>query len=154
MWVYLSFVLFSTWKFMFTPMAGPAAGLSFIETYVCCLIGGITSATIFYFGSSHFMQRYQAQQVKKERKAQRLGKTYKPKRKFTKSNRKIIKLKHSIGKWGVCWLVPLFFSIPLGSIITAKFYRHQKSTFSWIVFGIITNCSIITGGTYLVNAIF
>lgn len=138
---------------MFTPMAGPAAGLSFIETYVCCLIGGILSASIFYFGSSYFMRRFQVQQIKKELKAQRLGKEYKPKRKFTKGNRKIIKLKHSIGKWGVCWLVPLFFSIPLGSIITAKFYRHQKNTFSWIIFGIIINCSLITGGTYLVDAI-
>jgi hypothetical protein len=154
MWVYLSFVLFSTWKFLFTPMAGPAAGLSFLETYLCCLIGGAISAGIFFFGSSYFMARFQEKQVKKEMKARRLGKVYKPKRKFTKSNRSIIRLKRSIGKWGVCWLVPLFFSIPLGSVITAKFYRHQKNTFSWIIFGIIINCSIITGGTYLVNAIF
>ena len=138
---------------MFTPMAGPAAGLSFLETYVCCLIGGISSASIFYFGSSYFMQRFQVKQAKKELKAQRLGKVYKPKRKFTKSNRKIIKLKHRIGKWGVCWLVPLFLSIPLGSIITAKFYRHQKNTFTWVIFGIIIHCSLIPGGTYLVDAI-
>jgi len=153
MWVYLSFVLFSTWKFMFTPMAGPAAGLSFLETFVCCLIGGMISASIFYFGSSYFMHLAQAKQAKKERKALRLGKKYKPKKKFTKNNRRIIKLKHSIGKWGVCWLVPLFFSIPLGSVITAKFYRHQKKTFSWIIFGVIINCSLITGGTYLIDAL-
>jgi hypothetical protein len=138
---------------MFTPMMGPAAGLSFLETYVCCLIGGMLSASIFYFGSSYFMRRFQLQQAKKELKAQRLGRNYKPKRTFTKGNRKIIKLKQSIGKWGICWLVPLFFSIPLGSIITAKFYRHQKNSFSWILAGIVINCSLITGGTYLVDAL-
>ena len=138
---------------MFTPMAGPAAGLSFLETYLCCLIGGTISSSIFFFGSSYFMARFQEKQVKREMKARRLGKTYKPKRKFTKSNRSIIRLKHNIGKWGVCWLVPLFFSIPLGSVITAKFYRHQKNTFSWIIFGILINCTLITGGTYLVDAL-
>jgi O-antigen/teichoic acid export membrane protein len=137
---------------MFTPMAGPAAGLSFLETYVCCLIGGSLSATIFYFGSSYFMHLFQERQARKERKALRLGKKYRQKKKFTKSNRRIIQLKHSIGKWGVCWLVPLFFSIPLGSVITAKFYRHQKNTFILILLGIAINCTLITGGTYLINA--
>ncbi len=153
MWVYLSFILFSTWKFMFTPMAGPAAGLSFLETFLCSMTGGLISVSIFYFGSSFFMQRFQKAQAKKAEKAIAQGKVFRPKRKFTRNNRRIIKIKHRIGKWGVCWLVPLFFSLPLGSLITAKFYRHQKNTFSWILLGMLINCTLITGGTYLVDFI-
>lgn len=151
--LYLLFVLFSTWKFMFTPMAGPAVGLSFLETFLCSMTGGLISVSIFYFGSSYFIQRFQAQQVKKAEKALRKGKVNTQKKKFTRTNRQIIKIKHRVGKWGVCWLVPLFFSLPLGSLITAKFYRHQRNTFSWIVLGMLINCTLITGGTYLMDAL-
>lgn len=99
------------------------------------------------------MQRFQKQQARKAEKAIAQGKVYRPKKKFTRTNRQIIKIKHRIGKWGVCWLVPLFFSLPLGSLITAKFYRHQKNTFSWILLGMLINCTLITGGTYLVDFI-
>lgn len=153
MLTYLTFALFSTWKFMFTPMAGPAAGLSFLETFISCSIGGYFSISLFYFGSNYFMELSRKRKVRRVNRSIRKGKKIKLKKTFTKTNRKIIKIKTKTGKWIICWLVPLFFSLPLGAIITAKFYKHQKNTYFLILLGVTLNCLIITGGTYLFKAI-
>ena len=150
MWVYASFALFSTWKFMFTPMAGPSAGLSFLETFFACVIGGYVSVSIFYFGSNYFMERNRLIQVKKAKKRSAKGKKLKEKRTFNKTNRSIVKFKKNTGFITMCWLFPLFLSLPLGSIVTAKFYKHRRSTFLVIMLGVTLNCFLITGGTYLV----
>lgn len=149
MLVYLSFALFSTWKFMFTPMLGPAAGLVFVETFFSCLAGGFVSVTLFYFGSNYFMEQARRRKLRKVEQAMRKGKKVKIAKTFSRTNRTIIKIKLKLGKWMICWLVPLFFSLPLGSIITAKFYKHHKNTYFLILVGVAINCFLITGGTYL-----
>lgn len=151
MLTYLTFVAFSTWKFMFTPMAGPAAGLTFFETLICCLIGAYISAGIFYFGSNYFMKRALNRSIRIEQKRIAQGKTPKIKKRFTKTNRIVIRVKHSVGKYGACFLFPLFLSIPLGTIITAKFYKHDSNTFVLILLGLTISCLLITGGTYLIT---
>jgi hypothetical protein len=150
--MYVTFALFSMWKFMFTPMAGPAAGLNYFETLVSILIGGYISASIFFFGSSYFMQRHQKRRAKRIQKWTNKGRVDKIKPTFNQANKRIIRMKGSLNKWYVCWLVPLFFSIPLGTIITAKFFRHQKNTFNYILIGITINGTLITSGTYLIHA--
>lgn len=134
---------------MFTPIAGPAAGLSFLETFLSCLAGGYLSVTIFYFGSNYFMELARKRKLKRTQRAIRKGKVTKIPKTFSKKNRTIIKLKMRLGKWMICWLAPLFLSLPLGSIITAKFYKHHKNTFFLILLGVAINCFLITGGTYI-----
>jgi len=143
--VYLSFAAFSTWKFMFTPLAGPAAGLSFWETLLSCLIGAYISITLFYFASSYWMAVGQKRNSEKS-----LGSTKRQLRKI-KRYRKIMQFKHRLKRPLVCWLFPLFLSLPLGTIITAKFYRHKKSTFPLIVGGTTLNGFIITGLAYIIQ---
>ena len=138
---------------MFTPMAGPAAGLAFVETLLSCVIGGILSVSIFYFGSSYFMEQTRLRRIKRVNKAVEQGKEPKFKKRFTQTNRSIIHIKNNMGQWLICWLVPLFLSLPLGTVIAAKFYKHNKYTFHLVVLGVIINCSLITGGTYLVHSL-
>ena len=64
-------------------------------------------------------------------------------------NKGIISMKRSIGIIGIAFWAPFFLSIPLGSIITAKFYGHKKNTFLLIIAGIFLNGLITTGITYL-----
>jgi len=151
MWTYLSFILFSTWKFMFTPLAGPAAGLTFWETFTACMIGGSLSATVFYFGSSYFMRLSLRRHNKRVQKAKLQGKKLLKNRKFTKTNRRVIFYKQKLGRFFSYWAFPLFLSIPLGTVITAKFYKHYKQTFPLILLFLTIDCFIITGGTYFIN---
>jgi hypothetical protein len=150
MWVYASFALFSTWKFMFTPMAGPAAGLTFWETFLACVFGGYFSVSLFYFGSNYFMEQHRLRQIKRRNKRLAKGKKIIEKPIFSHTNRSIVQFKTRTGFVTTCWLFPLFLSLPLGSIVTAKFYKHKKLTFVYIMLGVTLNCLLITGGTYIV----
>ena len=136
---------------MFAPLAGPAAGLTFWETLILCLIGGYISATVFYFGSSYFMQLSVKSHARRIRKAESKGKVIPKNRKFNKTNRRIIFFKQKIGRFFSCWAFPLFLSIPIGSIITAKFYKHHRQTFPLIILFLTIDCFIITGSTYFIK---
>ena len=71
------------------------------------------------------------------------------KKRFTRINKGLIKIKRSVGIIGIALWAPFFLSIPLGSIITAKFYGHNKNTFLLIITGILLNGLITTGIVYL-----
>lgn len=147
--VYLSFFLVSTIKFLFAPFGGPAAGLSFIETYLSCCAGAIFSATVFYFASEYFLKRAHDKHQKNlaENKVS-------IKKKFTKTNKKIVNLKRKIGIIGVSVFAPLFLSVPLGCIITAKFYGKEKKTFFLILAGIFFNGLLTTGLAFFGASLF
>lgn len=136
---------------MFTPLAGPAAGLTFWETLITCLIGGYISASLFYFGSSYFMRLSVERHAKRVRRAKLKGKRIPINRKFTKTNRKVIYYKQKIGRLFSYWAFPLFLSIPVGTIIVAKFYKHYKQTFPLVILFLTIDCFIITGVTYFIK---
>lgn len=151
MMFYASLVFLSTWKFMFAPIIGFAYGFSFLETIICCMIGALISSSVFYFGSNFFMRKALERTVKRNKLREAKRKPIKSKKVFTKANRRIVSIKKSIGIYGACYLFPFFLSIPLGSIVTAKFYKHQKKTFFLIIMFLTINCLLITSGTYLIN---
>jgi membrane protein DedA with SNARE-associated domain len=154
MMLYATLVFFSTGKFMFAPILGIASGLTFLETFICCMIGAFISSSVFYFGSNYFMQKSLERSIKKRKILIEKGKKVRLKKRFTKTNRRIIKIKQSIGIYGACYLFPFFLSIPLGSIITAKFYKHQKKTYFLIILFLAINCILLSVGTYLFNFMF
>src|SRR5699024_8935755 len=97
----------------------------FFETTLTVLIGGFASAFVFYYGSSYFIQRSARMRSKKLEKITEKGsKIPKRMKKFTKANRRIIRMKKRVNKYFIFWAFPLLLSIPGGCIIVAKFYKH------------------------------
>ena len=139
----------STVKFMFAPFGGKIAELTFIETYVSCCSGAILSAAIFYFSANYFIKKAIEKNAKIRKNFLDKGLPIPVKKHFTRMNKGVIRMKRSIGIIGIAFWAPFFLSIPLGSIITAKFYRHNKHTFLLIMAGIFLNGLITTGITYL-----
>lgn len=148
-WALSSLFAFSIVKFMFTPFGGPKLGLTFFETYFSCVAGGISGAALFYFSSGYFMHRAHENRVKKKLEAELTGIPVKQKKKFTRTNKFIIRIKRSIGIIGICFWAPFFLSVPVGSIVASKFYGHHKRTFPLIVLGMFINAFITTGIAYL-----
>jgi len=138
-------------KFMFAPFGGKVAELSFFETYISCCSGAIVSAAIFYFSAGYFMKKAAERNKKKNDNLLSEGLPIPVNKRFTRTNKLVVKMKQVMGIIGVSFWVPFLFSIPLGSIITAKFYGHNRKTFSFIVIGILLNGLITTGITYLFN---
>jgi hypothetical protein len=146
--LYITFFLLSTIKFLFTPFGGPAAKLSFLETYFSCLAGAIFSAAVFYFASEYFMKMSRAKKIRLKKEALEKGLELPYKKKFTKTNKFIVRLKHRLGIYGISIFAPLFLSVPIGTIITAKFYGKEKKTFPLIVLGMCINGFVTTGLAY------
>ena len=87
------------------------------------------SFNVFYLGSSYFFRRG-------EEKAK---KSTKQKKKFTRTNRLIVKIKAS--KWGfelICLLCPLFLSVPGGSLVVSRLFGNKKKTYWFTTFCIIS----------------
>lgn len=133
----LSVFLLASVKYFYTPIFAYLAGLNFIETSITMISGGITSFLVFYH-LSYFVvisTKYVKPAAKsmtpeiwlkkyydrKERKA----KESKPKKKFNRRNRFIIKLR-KIGVWAIILTIPIVISIPLGAFLLRKYYSHKS----------------------------
>ena len=81
--------------------------------------------------------------------------TFELKRKkvFTRTNKFIVRMK-GLGIIAICFYAPLFLSMPIGSIISAKFFGKDNRTFPLIVLGIGINGLITTGIAYSLAAFF
>ena len=141
-------------KFMFAPFVGPKLKLNFFETYFSCISGAFLAAFIFYFSSEFFLKR--AHKIRKEKiqKAIETGVELKSKKKFTRFNKIIVVLKRRFGIYGISIFAPFIMSVPVGSIVTAKFYGKEKKTFPLILLGICTTGLITTSLAYLAKSIF
>jgi hypothetical protein len=125
-------------KFFFAPLAAWKVGFSFWEVYLVCFAGAITSFCIFYLSSKFFMKRARE-------KSLNAPSTAKVKRKFTWFNKLMVRMKMSkAGFFWVVFLAPNFASVPLGSIIVAKFYGDRKSTFWYTVLSLAISAFLWT----------
>jgi len=142
----------STIKFMFAPFVFgvPRLNLTFIEIYFTCSAGAIFSAAIFYFSAEYFLKRARKKRHAISEKAKLEGRVLITKKNFTRTNKFIVRIKKSVGIIGTCFWIPFFLSIPLGSIVTAKFYGKQKKTFPLIIAGIFLNAFITTTISYTI----
>jgi hypothetical protein len=141
---------FSFVKFLVMPFSGPILKLSFFETYMSCVAGGTISSAIFYFSAGYFMRTAREKKARKQKEMLAMGATVVHKRKFTRMNKFIVRIKRSLGIIGTCFWAPFFLSVPIGSIIAAKFYGHQKITYPLIVLGMLINAVLTTGAAYLI----
>lgn len=128
---YSGVFLLATIKFVFAPTAGWASGLTFWEIYFAALAGGLLSFNVFYLSSNHFMLRAQAKRMEKEQATGLI------KKKFTGTNKFVVKMKRSpLGYVLLVLLGPNFLSVPIGSIIVAKFYGDRKQTY-WLCMAVL-----------------
>lgn len=149
-WTALSLLFgVSTVKFMFAPFGGPPAHVTYLETYLSCCAGAILSSAIFFFSAAYFMRRAADKKEKKKQELIALGKEVPEKKIFTRMNKFVVKMKRSVGIIGISFWAPFFLSIPLGSIIAAKFYGENKKTYPLIIMGIFLNGIVTTGIAFL-----
>lgn len=147
-WALSSLFFLSMVKFLFTPFSGPILGLTFLETYISCVSGAIFASTIFYFSANYFMRRSWEKKLRKQNERIAKGLPVKKKKSFTRTNKLIVRIKRSIGIIGVSFWAPLFLSIPIGSIVVAKFYGAHNKAYPLVVLGICINGVITTGLAY------
>lgn len=136
---------------MFAAIPGSVAGLPILHTYLSTVAGGIFGAAVFFFMAEFFMIAQHNKTKRKRQAAVQNGLVFKEKKKFTKMNRFIVKIKMKLGIYGVCFWAPFFLSVPIGSIVAAKFYGKSHRAFPLICLGMAINGCVTTGIAYLFN---
>lgn len=140
---YISLATLATIKFMFSAIPGPALGLNYVETVISIFVGAVISAAFFFFSAEYFMQRAQKKRIKLMHEAHKNGETIAQKRVFSRMNKGVVRLKLRFGKIGICFWAPFLLSVPVGSIIVAKFYGKYSFTFLYVILGMLIN-SLLT----------
>jgi hypothetical protein len=120
----LILLLFSATKFLFAVgYMLTDKGYSYLFTVLILIIGGTLGVFIFTFFSewlNNFINRF----IKP-----------KPSKKvFTRKNRFIVKIKSNYGLYGIAFLSPIVFSIPIGCFLATRFYSsHKKNITAMLV---------------------
>lgn len=119
-------LLTSMVKFLLSAPLSYGLGNSFLETLVLISIGGCIGTVVFYFTAAQVLEWFRKRHL--VRVAQREAKGLPPKRIFTRTNRLIVRLKSGYGLKGLAIIVPTILSIPIGTVIAAKYFRHDRRT--------------------------
>jgi len=127
--------IIATFKFLFSGIPGAKLGVPFWEIVLSSGLGALCSAAFFFFLSEQVIRYFEKRRNKTNIVISR---------KRFKTNRVIIRIKQSFGILGITFFAPLFLSVPIGSIICAKFYGDNKSTFPLMAMWIGINSIVIT----------
>ncbi|MEN9973068.1 MAG: hypothetical protein RIS20_1415 [Bacteroidota bacterium] len=145
-----SVFLFAMVKFSVSTVPGPRLGMTFFETALASFAGAATCALVCYFASDLILLFIKKRALKKKELQESQGITPKLKRKFTWMNKLVIRIKMKFGQVGICFYAPFFLSVPLGSMVVAKFYGKRWETFPLILLGLAVNASLTSILVYFV----
>ena len=124
-------------SFMGVP-AAVAAKWHFFKVLTVTISGGMAGTVFFVYLSEEIMILYRFL----EKKFRHPGRPVKIKPRFTRRNKMIVRIKNKFGLWGIAFLSPSLFSIPLGAFIAVRFFKNPykiiSSFFVSIVFWAVT----------------
>jgi uncharacterized membrane protein len=138
----LSVLFMATFKFLITGLYSFSLGFSFWETLLFTMIGGTLGATGFYLLGTRVLEWFRLRYVRKRQA--RISKGVAPKRIFTRTNRIIVKIKHRYGVIGLVAIAPPILSIPITSLLAAKYFRHERRTLPVLLGSILVWSCILT----------
>jgi hypothetical protein len=126
----IGLLLFSALKFFLAPSTAIIAGYNFGQTILITATGGVTGFLLFFKFGEILQSGF------------RLVIKAKARKRFSKRNRLLVKLKSKYGLWGLALLTPCLLGIPLGAFLASAYYRKQKGVL-WIFFVFIVFWSFI-----------
>jgi hypothetical protein len=127
----LTIYVLCMFKIVFGPTMGYAAGLSPLLTVIITVAGMMTTVFIFTFFGEIIREKV-------------LRRFIKPKKVFTKRNRRFVKIWRKYGELGVSFLTPILLSPPGGSILAIALGGSRKKTIGYMFLWSVVWSTIIT----------
>ena len=122
---YLTVFLSSMFKFIFGPVSGIAIfDLSVVETVLFTTLGMMVSVFLFTYAGSAVRNWYK--------------KRYPSKRKFSKSNRRFVKVWQRFGVPGISFLTPLIFTPIGGALLASAVGAPKKQVYFYMLISALT----------------
>ncbi len=119
----------SATKFFFAPGITISSGYNTLETLMITSSGGILGIVVFYYFGEFIFNQY-------DRFARKFRKNRQQKT-FSRKNKMIVKVKGKWGLYGLALITPVLLSIPLGSVIAARFFNTQKRTLPILILAVL-----------------
>lgn len=139
----LLLILLSGTKFLVAPFVAesPPYDLEFRDAFILTTSGGIAGVITFVFFGDFVISRwsnlaylirsiYTSKQKLAEFKAR-------PKRKFKRSTRFIVRVKKRFGLAGIAFVTPCIISIPIGCVVAVGFYRQKFKVLAFITVSLL-----------------
>lgn len=137
-------ILFSAVKFAMTfPLAVVEFQFSFLETLLWTNIGGILGIYFFAYLSGRLISWWN----RTFRRSQLERPVYGPggRKLFTRRNRRIVRIKQRYGLLGIAATTPFLLSIPVGTFLVVRYYRHTRTRFLYLIASNVVWSVIYTG---------
>lgn len=144
----ISIFFLSATKLLWAPGTAVAAGLTFWETIFLTSTGGITGIIFFYYFGHIIFTAFDNWKAKRR-------KNVVVKKVFTRRRRMVVNVKSKFGIIGLTFLTPCILSIPIGCVIAAKFYYHNRLTLPLLLtFTVVWSFILSIFSFYLKQIIF
>lgn len=137
-------ILFSSFKFAATfPLVIIQYEFSFLETILWTNVGGILGVCFFAFLSEKLLAWWKRLFRRSNRKI--LEDEQQVKKKFTRRNRRIVRIKQKYGLIGIALITPFLLSIPVGVFLVVRYCRSSKLKFLYLIAANLIWSVIYTG---------
>jgi hypothetical protein len=139
----LSLAFVSSLKFAASPFAALGYDLNYIQTFLTTTAGGIFGVLFFFYGSKYIVQWVTTYKnhlfflfgVNKKSLEDELL----PERKkiFTWKNKLIVTTVRRFGLVGIALLTPTLLSIPVGTLIAARYFRNPRKVVGYLCASVV-----------------
>lgn len=113
--------MFLSCVFFFGKLGMPSAILlfkfNFLKVFITTVSSGIFSNVLFTYFSAGLLKWWHKYKDKKN--------LFSKKKVFTKTNRRMIKIKNKFGLAGLAFITPIFPGIPVGAFIAERFFKDK-----------------------------
>ena len=123
-------------KFAISPLVSYGLGYTFLQTLLITSVGGCVGVLVFYRMSAWLIKRARLQRLHNAIATQH-GVNSRRRKVFTRTNRFIVRLKRYHGLQGLAALTPILISIPIGTVIAAKYFRHDRRTLPTLLSSVV-----------------
>lgn len=131
-------------KLLASTVVSVGLGFGFWETFLFSSVGGCIGVLVFYRLSDWFIKRALMRRRRLALLDQQGNARISSPKVFTRRNRWLIRLKHSSGLRGLAALTPLVLTIPVGSIIAARFFRHDRRTLPALFSSVVIQAMVVS----------
>lgn len=139
----ISVIAAGTLKMLVSAGMGVGFGMGFLQTFLFTSIGGCLGVVVFYQLSGSLIERARVKWLRK-RAAATADRSLKFPTIFNRRNRWLVNVKHKGGLRALAALTPLVLTIPLGSILAARFFRHDRRTIPALMLSVVLQALCVT----------
>lgn len=138
----LEVALIAGLKFALAPFEAERQGFNFREAFIVTTLGGVFGIIAFTFIGDGI--KYAWKKIKNlfKKPSERDGE---PKKKFTSSNKFVVRIKMKYGLIGLAITTPAIISIPVGSIVINHFYRKKMRNMTILIISLLAWSLLLNG---------